>query len=298
MKTRRNYAINILLIIAIIGLIITYINNDINPTQRELEGWFGREIKMPENMYLSTYNDNRCVDFKEIKKEYTILHYVDTIGCVSCKLHLNLWKQFVDELDSITPNKVKCIICFYPKWKQLLFKNLKLNNYSEYVYIDEKDSLNLLNKFPENENYRTFLLDNENKVIGIGNPIHNPGIRNLYIDMIQGNNTKGKTYNKITEVEIEQPIIRIDNFHWKEVKTIKNKIRNIGENPLVIEGISTSCDCTTVSYKEKKIEPNEELTFEISYKAEKPETFYRTISIFCNVANSPIELIIEGKAIE
>ena len=116
--------------------------------------------------------------------------------------------------------------------------------------------------------------------------------------MIQGNNTKGKTYNKITEVEIERPIIRIDNFHWKEVKTIKNKIRNIGENPLIIEGISTSCDCTTVDYKETKIEPNEELTFEISYKAEKPETFYRTISIFCNVANSPIELTIEGKAIE
>ena len=74
MKTR-NYAINILLIIAIIGLIITYINNDINPTQKELEGWFGREIKMPENMYLSTYNDNRCVDFMLDRAMFHLTEY-------------------------------------------------------------------------------------------------------------------------------------------------------------------------------------------------------------------------------
>ena len=44
------------------------------------------------------------------------------------------------------------------------------------VCIDLKDTFNKLNKFPLNDKFRTFLLDNTNKVILVGNPMHHPRI--------------------------------------------------------------------------------------------------------------------------
>ena len=54
----------------------------------------------------------------------------------------------------------------------------------EFVYpvcIDEEDELNKLNCFPENEGFHTLLLDKENKIVIVGNPIQNMKIKELYL---------------------------------------------------------------------------------------------------------------------
>ena len=47
------------------------------------------------------------------------------------------------------------------------------------------------NRFPQNSIYHTMLLDNENSVIIIGNPINNATLKNLYIKKLKNykNNT-------------------------------------------------------------------------------------------------------------
>lgn len=40
--------------------------------------------------------------------------------------------------------------------------------------------------------YQTFLLDAGNKVVAIGNPIHNDRIKKLYLDIISGNKMTSK----------------------------------------------------------------------------------------------------------
>ena len=50
--------------------------------------------------------------------------------------------------------------------------------------VDINNEINKKNKFPEKDMFHTFLLDTENKVRIIGNPIHNSAVRDLYIDAI------------------------------------------------------------------------------------------------------------------
>ena len=50
------------------------------------------------------------------------------------------------------------------------------------VCIDKNGEILKLNDFPADITLHTFLLDNENKVLAIGNPIYNESIAKLYID--------------------------------------------------------------------------------------------------------------------
>jgi len=55
------------------------------------------------------------------------------------------------------------------------------------VFIDLKGEINKLNGFPRQELYQCFLLDDNNKVLSIGNPLYNRGIWDLYKKIITEN---------------------------------------------------------------------------------------------------------------
>ena len=264
-----------------------------------LNEWNGKTIRFPQAMNLISYLDTtNVVKFGEIKKEYTILHYVDTIGCVSCKLRLSEWNKLIGELDSISNHNVNCLISFFPMRKKELLKSLKINKFKHYVYIDEKDSLNQLNCFPEGDAFRTFLLDRDDKVMLVGNPINNPNIKELYLSIIQkGNIVTNKDKGiKHTKVTINQNCILLGNFDWKDKKVVKFLLKNSGDNPLVIQDVTTSCSCTTATFTKDPIAAGEETEVLVTYQAEQPESFYREINVFCNTEDSPVLLEIKGNA--
>ena len=264
-----------------------------------LNEWSGRTIHFPQDMNLISYVDtNSAINFNEIKKEYTILHYVDTVGCISCKLQLSEWNKLIKELDSIDNRNVSCLISFFPMRKKELLKSLKINKFKHYIYIDERDSLNRLNNFPEEDAFRTFLLDNNDKVIAVGNPIHNPNVKELYLKIIRGEKVeleKGKNDIK-TEVDVDKVSIDLGSFDWKKIKKIIFTLKNTGDKPLVIQNINASCGCTTVSYSQEPVQPGKEIKLDITYKADYPEHFSKTITVYCNTESSPIRLTISGDA--
>lgn len=95
---------------------------------------------------------------------------------MSCKMNLPEWANFIIELDSISNKTVPCLFIFNPKknGKERVVSLLRRVHFSYPVCIDEKDSFNLLNKFPKDNRFQTFLLDKNKKVVAIGNPINNP----------------------------------------------------------------------------------------------------------------------------
>ena len=190
----------------------------------------------PQEMNLTSYVDtNEVLNFEDWKTEYTILHYVDTVGCVSCKLQLSRWNKFVEELDSISNSKAKCLLSFSPMNKKVLLKSLRINRFDYYVYIDEKDSLNKLNAFPDNEAFHTFLLDENNKVLAIGNPIHNPNIKDLYLRIIRGD-VPTRAATPMTTVSFDTTLVDLGHFPWQEPQsfTFTFTLKNTGDRPLTI----------------------------------------------------------------
>ena len=69
------------------------------------------------------------------------------------------------------------------KFKKEIYSLLRHNAIAFPVVMDSLSQINKLNNFPDDRRFQTFLLDKENKVVVIGNPIYNPYIEDLYFDI-------------------------------------------------------------------------------------------------------------------
>ena len=151
---------------------------------RLMEKWNGKELVFPTNLPFVAEDRDTLLHPTEDTSNYKIVTYVDSTGCLSCKLQLLEWMDFISEIDSITRKKVSFYFYFHPKQKKYLITLLKQEGFIFPVCIDTKDEFNQLNQFPENGKFRTFLLNNKNRIILIGNPMHSPQIKELYVKTI------------------------------------------------------------------------------------------------------------------
>lgn len=139
-------------------------------------------------MYFTRYGRD-TIQAGIINSKYSIITYVDSVGCTSCKLALNRWLKFMAELDTITKSSVPVHFFLNPSDKDEVIELFERNKFDYPVCLDESDSINILNKFPKDIFFQTFLLDKDNRVIAIGNPVLNLKIKDLYFNIISENAT-------------------------------------------------------------------------------------------------------------
>ena len=262
-----------------------------------LKQWLGKEIIFPA---LHTYQQLNVKDeaTEDSSSLFKLLHYANSEWCSGCRLQLEKWKTFIGEIESSDlAKKVDFEFYLSPDNTEELLRLVKFQDFHYPIHLDEEDSLDKLNNFPQDVTFHTFLLDKDNKVLAIGNPIHNPRVKALYMKIIRGGKQE-KEQRNLTRVAVEKTSLDLGTFPWQEEQKTLFTLKNVGEHPLIIEGTTTSCDCTTVSYSKESVAPGNEVKLEVVYKAEKPEPFYRTISVYCNTPDAPIELEISGSAVE
>lgn len=256
--------------------------------------WNGKEIFFPSYAYFTTLgHDTVRLDFIE-KSSYSIVTYVDSIGCISCKLKLDRWTSFIQVMDSIASLNVPIYFFLHPSNTKSMINVLKQYKFNYPVCIDEKDSFNLLNHFPIDMNFQTFLLDKNKKIVAIGNPVLNPQIKELYLNIILGQSNMDKGLQ--TQVVMSDSVFDFGNFTYNNEQIGEISLDNIGYNPLVINDIITSCGCTTVEYSKEPVQSGRSLNIKVKYKADHPEHFDKTITIYCNATDSPFRLKISGNA--
>lgn len=175
---------------------------------------------------------------------------------------------------------------------------MKYNNFKFPVCIDKNDSFYKLNHLPSNIAFQTFLLDKNNKVMAIGNPINNLKVKDLYLNIIRGEKVESKSDKKVfnTEIDINKTSAFLASFDWQKEQKVTFTLKNTGDIPLVIEDVNTSCGCTTVEFEKEPVRPRGRLDLHVTYKAEHPGHFNKTITVHCNVESSPIKLAISGNA--
>ena len=218
--------------------------------------------------------------------------YVDSIGCVSCKLQLKEWAKFMSFVDSVTSQSIPFLFFFQPKNNDELRSILKYNNYSYPICVDTENHFYNLNHFSSEMMFQTFLLDKDNKVVVIGNPIHNLAVRDLYLKEIAGiENVKLPETTLVTDQEEYD----METVGENETKAQQVLIRNNGTEIFKLKGITTSCECTTTEQDWEEIAPGETATLTVYYKAEEPGDFYRTVTIYGNIPGESLMLSFVGK---
>ena len=257
-----------------------------------VQEWIGREISFPKSLVYTIQMTDTITDIMESLHLFTIINYIDTTGCTSCKLQLPKWKEFIRLVDSVTNKTVPILFFFQPKDNDELRYYLQRDSFSFPVCIDTQHRFNSLNHFPSEMMFQTFLLDKDNKVVVIGNPIHNLAVRDLYLKEIAGiENVKLPETTLVTDQEEYD----MGTVGENETKAQQVLIRNNGTEIFKLKGITTSCECTTTEQDWEEIAPGETATLTVYYKAEEPGDFYRTVTIYGNVPGESIMLSFVGR---
>ena len=261
---------------------------------RLVKEWEGKEILFPSHSTF-TVQGKDTVEFTFVDADYKVLTYIDSVGCTSCKLQLHRWKEWMAEVDSLTGGNVPFLFYFHPKDMKELRLLTRRDTFKYPVCFDEKDELNSLNLFPSDMTFQTFLIDRNNKVVAMGNPIHAPKVKELYLDILMGNK-KSASKSLKTQVEVDQTTLEFGSFPFTEKQEQSFVLTNIGSQVLVIQDVTTSCGCTKVKYSKEPVRPGGTLELKVIYEAEQAEHFNKAITVYCNADNSPLRLSVKGRA--
>lgn len=252
--------------------------------------WRGKEIKIPEGIVFTRQGVD-TVSYPGKDKPYKILCYIDSVGCTSCKLKIEEWKTFITEVDSLLPEQVGYLFFFHPRRIKDVTAELYAAHFSIPVCIDRDDKLNRINLLPTQFEYQTFLLDKENKVLAIGNPINNSAVKELYLDLLLQRNPIKKIS---TQIELSTEEIEMGRIGETETGTATLTIRNTGKQPFVVIGFDTSCGCLTTHYDKTPVAVGEETTIHLSYKPKEKGKFKEYIVVRGNIPE-PIRINIKGE---
>lgn len=278
-------------------LLVSLLNSsckDKNTYIELVKEWSGKSIYFPDKVVFTQFAKDTLPTVC-YNTEYIIISYVDSVGCLDCRLQLGKWKKIIKEFNEKSNSKLFFMFIMHPKDVDELHYVLRKDNFKYPVYVDINDSFNKLNHFPSDMMFQTFLVGKDRKVLAMGNPVHNPRIKALYLDIISGKEISAKKQEVTTKVEIVSMQVDFGSFDWEDVQTSTFSLQNIGNNPLIVQDIITSCGCTTVEYSKEPVPAGKSLDIKVIYKAERPEHFNKTITVYCNIV-SPLQLKIQGNA--
>ena len=254
--------------------------------------WQGKQILFPENMVFTRFVSD-TTNFVIPTSDYKVLVFVDSIGCTSCKLQLSRWKEFIRYTDSISQKNIPFLFFFQFDDQWEIHSLLIRENFDKPICLDRSDSLNQLNHFPKDIRFQVFLLDKNNKVVVIGNPVHNPNVKELYLEEIS---RKQPVAPIQTTVKVEKESLLLETIPLGKSKDTLFKLVNTGDQPLVIIDVTTTCGCAQTLFDKHPVQPGESLHIKVGVTPENKGLFDETITVKCNT-NQLIKLNIRGNTI-
>lgn len=162
----------------------------------------------------------------------------------------------------------------------------KADHFDHPVYLDRNADFVKLNPLPDNSSFHTFLLDKNNKVLVIGNPVLNPTVKDLYIKEILGMPTEDKlpeTQLMFETVEYDLGIIQLGDTIEKQIK-----LKNSGTSVFFLKDIISSCDCTEGIAEWTLLEAGKKDEITMRYKADKEGDFMRTLTLYGNIPEESV----------
>ncbi len=254
--------------------------------------WQGKQILFPENMVFTRFASD-TTNFVIPTSDYKVLVFVDSIGCTSCKLQLSRWKEFIRYTDSISQKNIPFLFFFQFDDQWEIHSLLIRENFDKPICLDRSDSLNQLNHFPKDIRFQVFLLDKNNKVVVIGNPVHNPNVKELYLEEIS---RKQPVAPIQTTVKVEKESLLLETIPLGKSKDTLFTLVNTGDQPLVIIDVTTTCGCAQTLFDKHPVQPGESLHIKVGVTPENKGLFDETITVKCNT-NQFIKLNIRGNTI-
>ena len=152
----------------------------------ELSVLQSQPIVLPQEKDVVIHNADTVFNIRGNKLKYII--YNDSLACTSCMINnLISWNPLIEYSKNYKGGLVFYFI-FSPAQKDLRLINMFIKN-SEFKYriiVDERKTFARLNPhLPKNHLLHSFLLDENDNVILVGNPLRNKKIEEIFYKIVE-----------------------------------------------------------------------------------------------------------------
>lgn len=258
-----------------------------------VEAWQGKEIEFPEVM--TDFMSGDTIDISDA--DYTIFTYVDSVGCTGCKMRLQLWREFLNSLDSISNSDVRFVMVADGADRQDLNYLTKRDRFEHPIYVDDDHYVGQRYTFPEKVALQTFLLDKDRKVMSIGSPVYSPEIERMYKEIISGKTVFSS--DETTLVTAESNRIDLGHLRPRESATKTVLFSNPGKEAVKIRKIASSCDCTTLTIPDVVIHSESKVEATLTFSGDTiPGDFERTVHVYLEDFEYPLVINVFGNIIQ
>ena len=260
---------------------------------RLVSEWQGREIVFPEVM--TDFLTGDTIDLSDA--DFTILTYVDSTDCTGCKMKLQVWREFLNSLDSIGNSEVRFVMVIDGADRQDLNYLIKRYRFEYPIFVDEDHRMAETYSFPDKAALQTFLLDKYYKVMTIGSPIYAPEIERMYKEIISGKTVFSS--DATTLVTVEPNRINLGTLRPYERASVSVVFNNPAEYAIRIRNIISSCECTDLTIpddvllQQSKVEATLSFTGDTIYGE-----FERTIHVYLEDFEYPTVINVSGNIIQ
>ncbi len=96
------------------------------------------------------------------------------------------------------------------------------------------------------------------------------------------------------QMAVNSTTIDLGQVEYQSPITATFDIKNIGDKPLHIYKVDTSCNCTVATYTADAVLPDDMCTLSVTYDAQLLGHFHKPIDIYSNASDEPATLFIKG----
>lgn len=255
--------------------------------------WIGKELIIPDSLQAQIGDTPIDYDFNDA--DFKIVTYIDSTGCTGCKMKLKEWDSFIDKLKLKSDISLNFIMIISHNNESFVKEIINNNQFLHPYSIEKNNSFFTINKLSKSRKLNTFLLDRENKIIALGNPIVNPKIATIYEKFILEDlitNTDEISQNFISADEISR-CLGVVNSGDKVINTFC--ISNESNSILSLEKIIPSCSCVKGNIQKVKVDSGEIVNVQMDYVADTIKgSFYQYIDLYFKEKLNPFRLIVYG----
>lgn len=193
---KRNRIARYILLYLISSCILSACNSQKKELQEKIEKLQSTVINIPYDRMGCWASDSIKAISPWNKAKLKLVHYVDSVTCSTCYLHKIAANELLFRMEKLSNNEFYNIFIINPdnKAKKRLEMDFNDKLIPQTIFVDSANVFTEVNpNIPSESMYHTFLLDENNKVILVGNPNANEKIGDMLQDVVE--KKLGKKFN-------------------------------------------------------------------------------------------------------
>lgn len=252
-----------------------------------LSEYIGQELQLPPDSVCNLFDFGYGISTLGV--DYLIVSYIKSDGCTPCHLHLPYWKELNTRLDTLSEAVATSVLFIEPDTLDKVADFIRKANYDYPVVIDTTGRFTTMNPLPEPDFLRTFLIDRNGKILALGNPTENEGIRRHIMSIVTGHD-EDETPSPLTVNNNKTDIGTVPHSCRREFEFYVN---NASTDTVKVNNILTPCECITA--KADSILPGGSGAVRIRFDASMTDgAFHHPVVVRYRGISQPVILHIYG----